>query len=234
MLLCMNTIKTTTGEIIKISNHPVYSGIKPIDKNQASENIAIMKDVLEKNGVLYFLSYGTLLGAVREHDFISHDEDIDIVIKDEFRQAFIDILPQFGDNGFYVVRYDARGLLSLMRNNEYIDFYFFKKYESGLRYCCGYLIPEDFMQEGMCVEFLGDTYPVHSRYEDFLRFQYGDDWRTPVKYFDFNKSGFSILVAKLKFLVKSFIPLPLLAFIISKKERRILEENIQMLEKYRK
>ena len=37
-------------------------------------------DILKENGIPYWLTYGTLLGAYREHNFIAHDYDLDVAL----------------------------------------------------------------------------------------------------------------------------------------------------------
>ena len=51
------------------------------------KNLVILSKELEKEGITYWLDFGTLLGAVRQHDIISWDDDIDISILevDKFR-----------------------------------------------------------------------------------------------------------------------------------------------------
>ena len=57
---------------------PLFPGVKRIDKEIAFENLCLLKSILDANGIKFQLAFGTLLGVVREHDFIDHDEDIDL------------------------------------------------------------------------------------------------------------------------------------------------------------
>ena len=109
----MPRIKTTNG-YIRYTTHPIYPGIKRIDKKLATENLLLLKDILDRNNISYVLIAGTLLGIVRENDFIDHDEDIDIVLPEEYRQQFFDCLHQIIDAGFNIARYDRRGLISII------------------------------------------------------------------------------------------------------------------------
>lgn len=53
---------------------------------------------MTKNGFDYFLIFGSLLGAVREHGFISHDFDIDVAMwHDDFSD---DMIQKLADAGF--------------------------------------------------------------------------------------------------------------------------------------
>lgn len=44
------------------------------------EMLIYVTDFLQKHNIEYFIAYGTLLGAVREQDIITHTPDIDICV----------------------------------------------------------------------------------------------------------------------------------------------------------
>ena len=52
-------------------------------------------DVCRKNDIDYYLLYGTLLGAVRHHDFIPWDDDIDVCLTRENFERLLDHKEEF-------------------------------------------------------------------------------------------------------------------------------------------
>jgi len=55
-----------------------FSLVNEERKYQYVEDLKKFEEKLHEHGLLMYLIYGTLLGAIREHNFIAHDSDIDI------------------------------------------------------------------------------------------------------------------------------------------------------------
>ena len=84
---------------------PIFQGIKRIDKKIARENLVLLKRLCDVAGLKFILFYGSLLGAVREHDFITHDEDIDVVMYKTDMSKFLNMLFDLRKEGFELARY---------------------------------------------------------------------------------------------------------------------------------
>lgn len=230
----MPKLKLPNGKILKYTAVPLFPGVKQINKDIAAENLHLVKKILDSNEIPFQLAFGTLLGAIREHDFITHDEDIDLAILDEYRTKFLSVIPQMMETGFRVCRYDRRDLLSIMRNGEYIDFYFFRPYEPDNQFvyssgCIGYM---SIYTQSIPYTFKGEEYMIPQEYIKFLRISYGDNWQTPVVYFPYNMSRW----ARLKFLIKEKIKdiLPdFIYFPLAKlSEKKMLKKELMRIEIY--
>lgn len=159
----------------------VYEGIKVMNPKIARENLLLFDKIAKMEGLRYGMLYGTLLGAIREHDFIAHDEDIDLFILKEDLDTFKSALFRLRDEGFEVIRYDRRdGLCSIMRKGEYIDFYIFGKLLPGVRETLGDPIPEKYILDVKEYDFQGIKVCAARDAEESMKFFYGASWNVPI------------------------------------------------------
>ena len=202
----MASIKTPRGKLhYKPLN--IYLGIKQIDRDKAFENLEIVVRILSKVGVRVSPAYGTLLGIVRENNFIEWDEDIDLFVLKEDKEKLLDAFWDLKDEGFELVRVDRCDYLySIMRDGEYIDFYIMENISPEVRTSYGeHFVLEKYLTNLIEWDFNGLTIYVPHDYEECLEFIYGD-WKTPVKYADFEQDKFTILKLKLRTWLKSQLP----------------------------
>lgn len=202
----MPKIKLSDGTCIKYTTVPLYRGVKIIDKEKSFTNLVVLKQILDNHDVKFQLAYGTLLGAIREKDFISHDEDIDLVILEEDKNTFMNTLPVLVENGFRIARYDRRGLLSVIRDGEYMDVYFFAKHADGLRTCSGMLCPATFLENVSLIDFKGEKFNAPTDYVGFFEYEYGENWMIPIKWANFEPSYFHVLKMNLRMKIRDILP----------------------------
>jgi len=190
---------------------PIYVGMKTLDKEIARENLLLLKALLDEHGIPFCLAFGTLLGAVREKDFIAHDEDIDLMMLKGNRDQLLALLWRLQEKGFEVARYEPRGLLSIIRKGEYIDFYFFEEYpeDRSLYHCCRDLCPKEFLDDTTLLPFQGADFQVPKDYERYLAYTYGEDWRTPIPMYNFQQPNWKRKVNIALQYAKAWLPEPL-------------------------
>lgn len=201
----MKSIQTPRG---RFRYKPVYLyvGRKVIDRKVAFENLKELVPLLDGMGVHFGPFLGTLLGIVREHDFIEWDEDIDLYILKEDEEKLLDGLWTLREHGFELVRHDKRGLYSVMKRGEYIDFYVLWKFSENLWYDNGReFIFDRFVTDLVDYDFKGVNLKIPRDYDEFLTFQYGD-WRTPVQYADYGASRFRVFLGRVFWEMKNLIP----------------------------
>lgn len=176
----INEIVTKNG-VIKFEERTPVNGVKTLDIRIATVNLLDIKKVLDNHNVKFGLIYGTLLGAIREKGFIEHDEDIDLFALEEERENLLGTLPNLIEIGFEVIRFNDK-LLSITRDNEYIDFYFFKKSNFFYRKCdVGLKAKAKYLENTIAYPFLGKMFQVPKNSEAFLVDLYGKKWKVPIK-----------------------------------------------------
>lgn len=207
----------------------IYLGIKQIDKKTALDNLRDFLKIMESANIKVVPGFGSLLGIIRDKDFITWDEDIDLCILKEEEDKLDNQLAILKQNGFELARYERIGLYSFMRNNEYIDIYVLEDIGAGVRNCgMDFLFEEDF-KDTISIDFKGLAINIPRQYERHLDFLYGD-WKTPVQYANFNLSSTKKLISKFKIILKESLPDFLFYPMLHRHHRKNLEKFIKKCE----
>jgi hypothetical protein len=173
-------IQTSNG-IFTYEPVELYLGKKYLDPVVSKNNLLDFKSVMDKHNLHYGLWFGTLLGAVREKDFIKHDEDTDIFVLDEDREKVLDALYDFEEVGLKVIRYEHHGeILSFMRDGDYIDIYFYKK-SLNQRVTVDNGIDGKYLETTEMIDFLGTQFPVPINPKEVVEILYGKNWHIPLE-----------------------------------------------------
>lgn len=171
-----------------------------IDRDIALENMVVLRDALKDFGLTPFLHYGTLLGAMRERDFIPYDDDVDMGLYGADRERLLQALPELERRGFSVgyIKDDTLSrsagiegkaasfrMIKLKRKDQEIDIFLAFK----VRRLFGYRwdidgrisLPYRFLGTLETVEFLGQTFAAPADQMGFLKFLYGATWNVPIR-----------------------------------------------------
>lgn len=220
----MPYIKTSKGKI-KYKVIPLFWGVKRINKKLSRENLEIVDDLSKKHKFRFMLGWGTLLGAVRDSDFIDHDEDTDLLCLESEEDALLDMIPDLLEKGFKIARYEPHRLLSVVRKDEYMDFYIHRQYNEKLYICGGNPIPKQFLDEVSQIKFLQRIYLCPKDIDGVLEFWYGEDWRTPVIYNNYNLSKVIVLKMRVKSWLKYHLPNCILVRIQEHEDRKFMKRE---------
>lgn len=129
------------------------------------DNLLLLNYFFKKKYIKYYIDCGTLLGAVRENNFIKGDSDVDIMVSEQGFYILRQNLKELENIGFISFRNnDGGGWLgmSLLRNGEYIDIY----------------KTDEIKFELILYYFLDSYFYVPKYYEDYLSELYGE-WTIP-------------------------------------------------------
>lgn len=171
------------------------------------ETIKAFDKVMSTNGFNYTLAFGTLLGAIREHGFIKHDDDIDFIMW--YKDYNEDLIPLLEKAGFKLIssfsidndKYGKED--TFIYNGILVDIYYMYELDDFQYPCCTWYINQpDCCSRKRSVQKYGglavlrielpishetirvsfyDTYlPVPKNYDEVLQCRYGDDYMIPI------------------------------------------------------
>jgi hypothetical protein len=147
-----------------------------------AEGLLLLKGVLEAMGCQWFLAGGTLLGAVRDGDFIRWDWDVEVdLLTEEVMSRDGDIIRALLAHGFEPTKVDRTyDNFKIVAARHGVDYELLgRRLKNGLRYRRMTQVPARFFEAQESVVLRGESYPCPSPAEDFLASLYGPDWRTP-------------------------------------------------------
>lgn len=147
-----------------INEEKVFSK-KNMDNLIQKENLLLLNDFFKKKYIKYYIDCGTLLGAIRENNFIKGDSDADIMVSEQGFYILRQNLKELENIGFISFRNNDGGGwmgMSLLRNGEYIDIY----------------KTDEIKFELILYYFLDSYFYVPKYYEEYLSELYGE-WTVP-------------------------------------------------------
>ena len=161
---------------------------KKINKKHYTKDLIGIKKILDEEKITFWLIFGTLLGAVREKDFLEWDDNINIAIYEEDLIPKLDVLKDIFIFSKFIVRRipKKRGTkINLYKHNHKISVeglfldpsYCKNKYRLSNKF----RHPRKYFEEYGEIEFKRKIFRVPSPVEKYLKFLY-KDWKTPIKF----------------------------------------------------
>lgn len=178
-------LKTSKG-FLNYDSHLLYFGNHKINPDRMLDNIHVLALYLDKIGINWGPAFGTLIGIVRNDDFLPWNPVFDIYILKEDEERFKDVLWLLEEVEFKLVRHERRGLYYLRRNNEYIKVFVLHKISSDVRHTGGGdFIHETYLQNLVKWNFGGIELNVPEKVDEYLELRYGN-WYQPKQTVNYN------------------------------------------------
>lgn len=154
-----------------------------INSNDATFLLKTTMEITKKHGITVFPVFGTLLGIIRENDFIKNDGDVDVAFMEKDFQRIIDLIPEFDGVGIKFARCSEPYVYTFEYNHTSLDFYNIQKapWPYSYRYCKleGQYMEKKYYKEFKELEFKGFRVLVPKDSESWLAYIYGKSWRIP-------------------------------------------------------
>jgi hypothetical protein len=157
----------------------------PVDPAAGEKALKEAKKILDKLGIVFLLSSGTCLGAIRDNAFIPWDDDIDLIavigINGLTWEAVDTAIATFRENGYFVYESNGTTSRSFSMIKDYVrtgwDCYHIM--DESVWVYPGTQIPAKLFTDPKEIEFVNEKFLVPNPPEEYLRRKYGEEWRTP-------------------------------------------------------
>lgn len=161
----------------------VFNSVTQAEMEEALSKTA---KLLDECGIEFFLTFGTLLGEVREGYFIKGDDDVDIIVTDE--DKLFESLPYLWEHGLFINRIFEKELYTFHTEGRrgHVDMYILRPIDRWIykNWCVsirGHYAPKRFFEKiTRGSYFIKDvSYPYPDNPEKLLEWWYGKTWRIP-------------------------------------------------------
>jgi phosphorylcholine metabolism protein LicD len=171
--------------------------------------------IMTENGIPYFISCGTLLGAIRNGGLIPWDNDIDIGMQSEDISRLLALKDEFAKHGITLPKTDS--IQRVDSGTGFLDIFPYIRNSNG-----EYVHEDEYNRKRFDKEWFtsSNLYPL-KRYtfgplsvlgpnegEICVERMYGSDWRTPVSYAKAETSFFSYFYRNMPITEKKMVALP--------------------------
>jgi len=156
--------------------------------------VAFVDDLLTRHGIVHWLDYGTLLGAVRSGELIPWDADVDFGILERDVEAVLALRPEIEAAGHWLETDESPAVLRVAlskANRLHADLFVWAEEDGLLRHRVSSIwdwpgmqdrtaFPPAFVESMTDIELHGRALAAPSPHDDFLRLhRYGEDYLTP-------------------------------------------------------
>lgn len=157
-------------------------------KETVLKNLLEFKEVMDKHGVPFMFIMGTLLGAMREKDFIHWDDDIDLIVLDEHKDTIemAKVKTEMRERGYWV---PIEGMPAydnvFIKDGEKIEIWYYERIGDYRVYDCDrchtIYFEADLVENQKEIDFLGHKFIAPLDTTTVLNRIYGPNWMTPIE-----------------------------------------------------
>ena len=165
------------------------ANLRHLNPELAKQMLKEAKEIMDTQGVTFFLRQGTCLGAIRDQAFIPWDDDLDlgcvIGLNGLTEDMISPVFDAFRSQGYYVnVESNNHWIAAgMIKSSLRIDLTFFRIIDDSIFHFPMIWMPVRLFSNLKEIEVLGGNYLVPNPPDEYLRTKYGPNWVTPKEAF---------------------------------------------------